>query len=118
MELRNQDFTVLGQGSSLTGDFVFLGPTRIAAQVDGTMTMEGMAPLTIERAGVFDGTLQCHDIEIYGLVKGKINSSGKITIFPSATVTGEVKCNDLVVFAGAQLNADSLAEKSTASQYN
>jgi cytoskeletal protein CcmA (bactofilin family) len=104
LNLRNQDFSFLGKGSVIKGDFTLNGPTKIAAQIEGDLQMHGKSSLTIERSGIFLGNIKCHDLEIFGVFEGSVSSSGKVVIYPPAKITGEIKAKDFIVHPGAILN--------------
>lgn len=105
-DFKNLNFTVIGKNSNLDGDLKFSGDTLISGRVTGTLTLENSAKLTVERQGQFEGTIFCHDLEVFGDVKGTINASGTLCVRSGASVSGIVNAQKLSVFPGAVLNID------------
>ena len=104
INLSNQDFSFFAKGSKITGKFELYGPTHIAAQIEGDLFMQNESNLFLEKSCTFDGTINCHNIEIYGKFSGKLNATGKIIIYPPAEITGELKCSDMIIHPGANIN--------------
>lgn len=104
INIQNQDYTFIGNGSQITGKFHFKGHTRVAGHIEGEITMIDDHDLSIESTGQFEGTINCHNIDIYGVLNGKINATGKISIYPSALVQGEIKGRSLKILPGARVD--------------
>ncbi len=110
IDIREQEYCFLGKGSRFKGEICLQGSTHLACHLEGNVVMDGEKTLTIDQTGSVEGNLECHDLEIFGRVKGKINSSGKVTIFPSGEVEIELHSQDLVVHPGAVANISGQAE--------
>jgi len=106
LNIENENFTFIGQHTSLKGDFSFTGPTFISACMEGQLAMEDQGHITLELSAKFKGDIQCHDIDIYGNFEGRLKSTGKVTVHPSASINGDIKAKILNVKAGATLNID------------
>lgn len=106
INLRNIDFSFLGKGSKMKGIFHLTGITHISSELEGELTMETKAHLYLERNGKFKGSIKCHDIEIYGELEGTLESTGKVTVYPSASIKGKISSNDIIIYPGACLNID------------
>lgn len=111
IDLRDQDFSFLGKNSSFSGVFNLNGPTHLASQIEGEIYVKNNFELCIEQDGHIQGTIQCHDIDVYGSIEGTLESTGKVTIYPSAKVQGKIKAKDLIIYPGAVVNIDGVAEK-------
>ena len=109
IETPNQDFTFLGQQTHVQGNFIFRGTTRVAGSLKGEIRCES-APLSIEPTGLFEGTLFCHDLEIYGDVKGDIRSTGKVIIYPSASFNGQIQSSKIEIHPGSTVNMEAKTE--------
>lgn len=109
---KKMDFTFIGQGCKLFGQFVFLGPTFIASSLEGEISMDGTAPLRIEKMGEIKGVIRGHDIDIFGKLEGKIISSGKVTIRSTALIKGEIHCKNLVIHPGANIELEAHSKNS------
>ena len=102
--LKEQDYSFLSKGSQLKGEIRLKGISRLACSLEGELFMDDQKTLTIESSGVVKGSLHCHDLEVHGQVEGEINSSGKVTLFPSARVKLHVKAKNLIIYPGAVVN--------------
>jgi cytoskeletal protein CcmA (bactofilin family) len=107
INIQQQDFSFLGEGSTMSGKFVLRGTTRISSKIDGEISMCNEADLVIEHVGSFEGQLNCHNVEIYGNFKGVLNATGKVSIFPPAIVEGNITAKALKILPGASLNFDA-----------
>jgi cytoskeletal protein CcmA (bactofilin family) len=113
IDLRNQDFSFFGKGSKISGVFTLKGATHLAGEIEGELHVEDEAELSIDRSGHLKGTINCHNIEIFGEFEGELNSSGKVTIYPPAIICGVINARDLVVYPGAKLNIDGHTNNAT-----
>ena len=110
INLEQQDFSHFGKDSRISGIFKLAGPTMISAHLEGELIMEDNSDICIERDGHFNGKIKCSNIKIFGTFEGGLISTGKVEIFPSACITGEIKAFNLVVYPGAKLNIEGHAE--------
>lgn len=91
--------TFISPGTRLSGDTRFEGDALIGGELLGTI--HALAKVTIEPGGVIDGVLQCNELKVSGLFKGKLQCA-KLTIASGGTVEGEVKCDSMEIFEGGQ----------------
>ncbi|MCP4911564.1 MAG: polymer-forming cytoskeletal protein [Oligoflexia bacterium] len=106
IHLKDQDYSFFGRGAKLKGEFNLQGVTHIAGQIEGDITMTGKEKVTIEPSALINGTLKCHDIEIFGVFKGELLSTGKITVYPSATLSGKIQAQNISIHPGAVVNME------------
>jgi len=106
INIKNQDFCLLGKDSKLTGEFHLSGVVKISSQMEGELTMGPEGKLSIGPTGSFKGIINCYYIEIYGEFEGTINSKGKVLIQPCARVSGQINTETLTIFPGAMVNVD------------
>ncbi len=104
INIQEQEYCFLGEGSKLKGEIYLKGTSHLACQLEGDVFMDSEQTLTIEHTGSIKGNLECHNLEIFGSIEGKINSSGKITIYPSGKVNVDLKSKSLVIHPGAIVN--------------
>ncbi len=102
--LQSKSYSVLGPQCVLSGSFEFTGIVKINSFIKGEVHASSDGQLTIERKGIIQGKIFCHDLEIFGEVDGEIESTGKVIIQSSANVRGKIKCQNLCIFPGAQVN--------------
>lgn len=112
INIKTQDFSFLGKGSQLKGIFHLKGTTHIASNLEGELYMDDKSDLCIENSGSFDGSVECHNIEIYGCFKGELKASGKVTVYPPATLEGKINAGKLEIHPGATLNMSGHTEES------
>ena len=62
--------------------------------------------ITIDPYGSFSGEVKCVDIEILGNFSGKLHARGKVVLQSSATVNGEIHCENIIIYPGAQVNME------------
>lgn len=105
----SQDFTFVGHETHIQGNMIFRGDAKIAGSLKGEIHAEE-APLSIEPTGKFEGTIYCHDLEVYGEVQGDIHSSGKVTLYPSSTFKGQMQASTLVIHPGSCVNMNAKTE--------
>ena len=103
IDLRKQEFSFLGKGSKVKGDLHLHGETRFFGKLEGNIHLEGDSPLIIERQAEIEGNVYAHQIEVYGKVKGKVESSNHVTFHAGATFEGEIISPKLKVNPGAVL---------------
>jgi len=104
--LKEECHSIFGQGSKLKGDFFLTGPTHISSIIEGNLTIEDDADICIESVGQFIGTIKCHNIKIYGKFQGTIKASGKVTAYPTATLSGTLFAKDFTFHPGSTINVD------------
>lgn len=106
IDIPGQKFSLFGQGSRMSGTFKLLGHTRLWSHIEGEIQMQDDSDLCIESEGRVEGTIVCGNLEIYGEVKGEIRSSGKLVIYPTARVQGQIQAANMVIHPGALVNMD------------
>lgn len=105
-----QDFTFIGPGTYIQGSLTFKGDTKVAGLVKGEIRVQGDVPLSIEPTGTIEGTIYCHNLAIYGEVKGNIHSQGTVSLFPSSRLDGQLQANNIVIHPGAVVNIEGKTE--------
>lgn len=104
---KKQNYNFIGHNTDLEGELKFTGDTIIHSKVAGTLIMQDNGDLIFERDSYFEGTIFCHDLEVFGQIKGTIKASGTLSIRSSASVSGNIQAAKLVVYPGAVLNVES-----------
>ncbi len=105
-----QDFTFIGDGTSVQGTFVFKGDTKVAGRLKGEIRIADNAPLSIEPTGSVEGTLYCNHLSVFGDLKGDVRSTGTITFFPSSTFEGQIQAKNLVIHPGSNVFMEAQTE--------
>jgi len=118
IDISEQDFSFLGKGSKIKGEFKLMGPTHLNSFVEGDIEMIDNSDLSIEKDGSVTGRIKCHNIDIYGHFEGVLEASGRIVVYPSAGIKGEINASGLVVHPGATLNVDAHTENTVSGPGN
>jgi len=94
---------LIGAGTTVRGDIVFVGGLRIDGQVTGNvMTVDGQAgTLVISEKARVDGEIQVSHIVVNGTVNGPVMASDYLELQPKARVTGDVTYRTLEMHVGA-----------------
>lgn len=106
LDFKKLNFSVIGKGCEVLGDLKFTGDTLITCNIKGTITVVDAAKLTLERGSSIEGDVYCHDIEVFGSLKGSIKSSGKLTVRSSAEISGNIQAKEISIYPGAILNVE------------
>lgn len=106
IHLEKHDFTILGKNTSINGPTEFEGVTHLCGKIKGKIKMNDRSLLTIETFGVVEGHIECHDMNVYGTVKGEILSTGKITVYPSGRIIGNLVAKNIVIHPGARVDIE------------
>ncbi|OUS11219.1 hypothetical protein A9Q93_11680 [Nonlabens dokdonensis] len=93
----------ISQGTVVTGDIVSNGGFRIDGTVNGTL--KTAAKVVIGKEGKLEGTLECNNADVEGIVSGKLIVDGILTLKSTAKINGEVVTQKLAVDPGASFNA-------------
>lgn len=110
INIQDQDYVFIGEQSVLEGDLNFYGPTKLAGKLKGNIHILDKSSLTVEPGGFIQGTLNCHNVEIFGHVDGDIISTGKITVHSFAKMKGTAKAKSFSFNANAQIDINGHAE--------
>jgi cytoskeletal protein CcmA (bactofilin family) len=94
---------LIGAGTKVQGDIVFVGGLRIDGQVAGNVaTADGQAgTLVISEHARVDGEIRVSHIVINGTVNGPVAASDYLELQPKARVTGDVSYKTLEMHVGA-----------------
>jgi cytoskeletal protein CcmA (bactofilin family) len=106
LELKDQDFSLLGRQSSLKGDFELHGIVRMSSKMEGILKILEGGKLTIEPSGKFSGKIYCEDVEIFGEFDGEIHSTGRVILQPASKVSGNIKSESMTIYPGAEVNIE------------
>ncbi len=106
--------TLIGTGTTITGDIVSSGDVRIDGILKGNI--RGSAKILIGEDGVVDGDIEGLHADIMGKVQGKIAVKELLNLRASAVIKGDIRAGKLqieptVVFNGqCQMGEASVVE--------
>lgn len=94
---------LIGAGTSVQGDIVFVGGLRIDGLVTGNVsTADGQSgTLVISEKARVDGEIHVSHVVINGTVNGPVSASDYLELQPKARVTGDVAYRTLEMHVGA-----------------
>ena len=96
----------IGAGSSILGNLEGAGNYKIAGGLLGNIaeaTSAG-ATLVIDQEGYIQGDIQYSNLIVIGTVDGSIDVSGRIEVYPSAVIRGNIKYKQLNIHPDAKVN--------------
>ena len=87
--------TLIGNGTTITGNIVSNGDVRI----DGTLVgnISGTAKVVIGNTGVVLGDISCHTADIQGKVNGKLNIKDMLNLRGEALIEGDIHAGKLQI---------------------
>lgn len=89
-------------GTEIKGDIKSNGDLRVDGKVQGTITLQGK--LVVGKKGTVEGEINCTNVTVAGLLKGKINVSELTALAASARIEGDLVTTKLSVEPGAEFN--------------
>ncbi len=92
--------TLLGEGTSLTGEVKFTEIMKVDCRVSGKISSED-GSLIVSENGEVQADIDAGFVEVIGLVEGKINAKYKIEIRPGGRVYGDIITPTLTIEQGA-----------------
>lgn len=104
--------TLIGAGTTVTGDLEFRGGLHLDGRIIGDVTGEPGAAtkLTIGADGVIEGAVAVDDLVLGGAVQGDVTGREKVELGASARVDGNVTYKVLQMAAGARVNGRLIHE--------
>lgn len=97
-----QVFTIIGQGTKVTGNMNVEGDTRIDGELEGTIYCSGR--LIIGMHGKVTGTIICTNFEVLGTVDGTITVKDKTILREKSTLVGDIATSILSIEPTAIFN--------------
>lgn len=98
-EEKSKVITILGNGTTVEGDFRTKGTLRIEGKVKGNIKAEG--DLYIGESGVLETEIEARNVIIAGVVNGNIVAEKKIELLSSGKLNGNIKTKTLKIEEGA-----------------
>lgn len=98
--------TVIGEGTVINGDVVFVGGLHLDGSIKGDITgaESQEVTLTVSEKGEVVGDVRVSHMILNGAVIGDVYVSGRVELAPRAKVTGSLYYNLLEMAMGAEVN--------------
>ena len=95
--------SLIGAGTTIAGDIVFVGGLRIDGHVKGNVRSGGSKPgtLMISELAKVEGEIDVAHVVINGTVAGPVRAAEYVELLPKARVTGDVTYQSIEVQVGA-----------------
>ena len=96
----------IGAGSSIFGNIEGVGNYKIAGGLLGNISelASAGATLVIDHDGYIHGDIQYSNLIVIGTVDGSIDVSGRIEVYPTAVIRGNIKYKQLNIHPDAKVN--------------
>ena len=96
----------IGAGSSVFGNLEGVGNYKIAGGLLGNISelATAGATLVIDHDGYIKGDIQYSNLIVIGTVDGSIDVSGRIEVYPTAVIRGNIKYKQLNIHPDAKVN--------------
>ena len=91
--------TLINEGCKISGLVTGGGDFVVSGEIDGDCDLEGT--VTLNKAGLWRGTIKAGNVIVAGRVEGDITASGKVEITDTARITGTVAGEAIAVAEGA-----------------
>jgi cytoskeletal protein CcmA (bactofilin family) len=100
---QNRIDTLIGAGTTITGDIAFSGGLRIDGEIKGNVRASGdqSSTLVISEHARIEGEVSVAHLVINGTVAGPVVSSGFLELQAKARVTGDIQYNSIEMHLGA-----------------
>ena len=92
----------LDKGTNMTGELEFAGTLRIDGNFQGSISTADN--LVIGEHAVVHANIKVGEIEIHGQFFGTVEAKGRVEVFPSGRVRGDIHTPTLCVNPGAHLD--------------
>lgn len=108
--------SLIGAGTSVTGDVTFTGGLRVDGEVKGNVRgAEGQpATLVISEHARIEGDITVSHLVINGTVIGGVHSSDFLELQTRARVTGDIEYSTIEIHLGAVVQGRLIHEGTTA----
>ena len=95
--------SLIGAGTTITGDITFVGGLRIDGHVKGNVRSAGNKPgtLVLSELAKVEGEIDVAHVVINGTVAGPVRATEYVELLPKARVTGDVAYKSIEVHVGA-----------------
>jgi cytoskeletal protein CcmA (bactofilin family) len=98
--------TLIGSGTTLTGDIAFRGGMHVDGEVCGNVVGQtGIATLfSLAGNGRVEGSVEASEVIVNGTVEGDVIARDRVELGPTARVTGNVIYGLVQMAIGAEVN--------------
>ncbi|MCK5147079.1 polymer-forming cytoskeletal protein [bacterium] len=103
--------TIIGKGSTITGDLKVANSLRVDGTVKGNI--KSSDTFVLGKNGVVEGEVIATNIMLAGTVIGNVSATGKVFLESTSSVSGDIKASRLVVDEGASFDGKCAMKKNS-----
>ena len=96
--------TIVADATIFQCDLKSSDPVIVFGMIEGNCEIDNL--LTIEKPGVWVGTVKAEGVIVNGKVKGDINTDGKLEVGSSGHILGNVSAGTLAIASGAVIEGE------------
>ncbi len=96
--------TIIGKGSTISGNLDVQGSLRVDGAIKGEVKCSDL--LTVGPTGLIEGEVMVKELMLGGRVTGNIKSEEKIELKNKSVVDGDIRTKSLLVEPGAKFNGN------------
>lgn len=104
--------TIIGKGTSVTGNLYCKGSLRVEGHVEGGEVVAA-GDVYVGQGGHITANVKGRNVVIAGEIKGDVDAKDKLEIVPTGTLVGDIKMAILVIEDGATFRGKSESRKHT-----
>ena len=96
----------IGLGSSIAGNVEGQKNFKIAGTLQGNISeaANGQGTLVVDQAGVLFGDIKYSNLIVIGRFEGSIEVTGRIEVYPSAVILGNIRYKQINIHPDAKVN--------------
>jgi cytoskeletal protein CcmA (bactofilin family) len=100
---QNRIDTLIGAGTTITGDISFSGGLRVDGEIHGNVKASGdqASTLVVSEHARIEGEVSVAHLVINGTIVGPVVSNGFLELQAKARVTGDIQYNSIEMHLGA-----------------
>jgi cytoskeletal protein CcmA (bactofilin family) len=98
-ENSNQSINIISEGTKIKGDIIANGDIRIDGELIGNIAAKGK--LVVGTEGRITGEVVCNNIEVAGIIKGKVKASELLNMKATSQIEGDIVAGKLSVEPGS-----------------
>ncbi len=105
--------TIIGEGTVIQGDIVYVGGLHIDGRVIGNISAENASEttLTLSKLGSIHGNVNVPTVVIDGEIQGDVAASERVQLIANSRITGNVQYNLIEMEVGAEVNGQLVRQQ-------
>src|SRR5512138_364513 len=100
--MSDNEVSILGPSTRVTGRVTGKGGLRIEGKVEGDVNITG--PAMVTEGATIDGDFAAESLDLGGVVTGNVTTTGAVIVRGGARLRGEVKSAQVAIEPGARVS--------------